>query len=210
MAQGRYGINSIVNGTRQGELHAVRGELTRIKIWGALHDADKPLQTVEIADDTKCSYSQVKSWLDAWVEHGFVARTALGKSPTGGKRFEHTSNHDSEIPPLIDLKGRSKGVEHRQYAWEAIRVIGAKDTLFKPSCIVDYINNKYGIKIHYKYLMHYLRDLHRGRYLWLEWRDERDPVYRLDYDTGKLAPSLLRDKLIFDANFGVIINTPSR
>ena len=210
MAQGRYGINSIVNGERQGEPYAVRGELTRIKIWNALCEADKPLQTKEIVNKTKCSYEQVKSWLDAWYENGFIERTALGKSPTGGKRFEHVSAYDSDIPPLIDLEGRTKGVEHRQYAWEAVRFLGKNDMLFSPKDVVDYISNRYGVEMQYKYIVHYLNDLHRGRYLWVDGRDFRDPIYELQYDTGKLAPSLLRDKLIFDANLGVIINKSAK
>lgn len=210
MAQGRYGINSIVNGERQGEPYAVRGELTRIKIWNALYDADCPLQIKDIAHDTKCSHSQIKTWLAVWVEHGFVDRTVAGTTPTGGRILEHKAIHDSEIPPLIDLKGLSKGIEHKQYAWEAIRFLGRKGSLFTAIDIIDHVKASYGIQIHYRNLMQYLNDIHRGRYLWKEGRDFRDPIYRLHYDTGRLAPSLLRDKLIFDANLGVIINKSAK
>ncbi|MBO6225359.1 MAG: hypothetical protein J6N72_07920 [Psychrobacter sp.] len=210
MAQGRYGINSIVNGERQGEPYAVRGEFTRIKIWNAVYDSDRPLQIKEIASETKCSHAQIKSWLAVWVEHGFVERIVVGATPTGGRILEHKAMYDSEMPPLIDLKGLSKGIEHRQYAWEAIRFLGSKDATFKANDIIDSVDANYDIKIHYRYLMHYLADLHRGRYLWRKGRDFRDPIYNLQYDTGKLAPSMLRDKLIFDANLGVIINKSAK
>lgn len=205
MALGKYGVDSIIKGRRQGEVAVVRGDFTRFSIWSVLRQADAPMQTVEIVKQTGCSYEQVKSWLDAWVKFGYVDRSTIPKPATGGKLYEHTIAKMSDHPPQIDLKGKPKQVEHRQYAWEAARALGLNGDTFMVGDVIAYVKDKHGVEISYDYLISYLRDLYNARYLWSLPNFTRDPIYTMKFDTGILAPSMCRGKRMFDANLGVIV-----
>lgn len=206
MALGKYGVDSIVKGRRKGEAANIRGDFTRISIWNALLDADFPIQTTKIIEQTNCSYEQVKSWLDIWCKQGYVQRVAVPNTETGGKLYEHTIIKRVDHPPQIDLKGRPKPIEHRQYAWEAARALGLNGDTFMVGDVVAYVKEKHGVEISYHYLISYLRDLYNARYLWSLPNYTRDPIYTMKFDTGRLAPSMCRGKKIFDANLGVIVN----
>lgn len=199
--------NLIIEGRKKGEAILLRGDYVRMKIWSALVATPHPVQTLDLIPQTNCSYNQVKSWLDAWSLHGFVTKEALGKSPTGGKRFVFSAINKTELPPSIDLKGRDKPVEHRQYIWEAIRDISSEYTHFKPSCILERVDEKHSIDISHVYAISYLRSLYHAHYLACEYDDyDRDPIYSLNYNTGPFAPSVRRGKAIFDPNLGVMVS----
>lgn len=206
MALGKFGVDSIVKGRRKGEPAVVRGDFTRISIWNALVDADAPIHTSEIMAITKCSYEQVKSWLDTWCKYGYTKRNTITRTTTGGTQHEYYIVRPSEHPPQIDLKGKPKAVEHRQYAWEAARTLGMNGDTFMVGDVIAYVKNKHGVEISYDYLISYLRDLYNARYLWSLPNYTRDPIYTMKFDTGRLAPSMCRGKRIFDANLGVIVN----
>lgn len=202
----RSRVNKIIEGKERGEPKVVRGEYVRIKIWNALTTSPTPLQSVEITKATGCSYEQVKSWLDAWVKFGYVERTALGKSPTGGKRFTHAPIELTTQPPAITLKGEPKAPEHRQYIWESLRHFHSEGSEFYVSDILDFITAKYDEQVNYDYAISYLRDLYNAHYLTSLPTVGRDPLYQVKYNTGLLSPSLCRKKRVFDANLGVMVN----
>lgn len=206
MGLGKYGVDSIVKGRRKGEPANIRGDFTRFTIWNALLESDTPMQTTDIMQKTNCSYEQVKAWLDTWCKYGYVQRATVSKPSTGGKLYEHTIIKEAYHPPQIDLKGRPKAIEHRQYAWEAARALGMNGDTFMVGDVVAYVKARHGIEISYDYLIGYLRDLYNARYLWSLPNYTRDPIYTMKFDTGSLAPSMCRGKRIFDANLGVIVN----
>lgn len=197
----------------------VRGSYACLKIWRALVNSDKPLMTVEVVELTDLSYVQVKSWLDAWFKFGYVRRTTLGKSLTGGKRFTYEAVKLTENPPAIDLKGKPKPVEHRQLIWASIRDHKALTYHFTSNELQYAIEQSNGILVNHEYVVSYLWDLYRAGYLTREslpnfdsksrrkpWSDpNRQTVYSLAYDTGVLPPSLCRNGKVFDANLGVLI-----
>lgn len=201
----RSKVNRVLEGKEKGERIVVRGDYVRMKIWNALLLSTHPLQSVEIKNLTDCSYEQVKSWLDAWVRHGYVKRTELDKSPTGGKRFTHTPITRSPHPPAITLKGLKKEPEHRQYIWEAMREYAKQDKDFFVQDLLTFIKNSYDTDVNYDYAVSYCRDLYNAKYLTSKPTVSRDPIYMLKYDTGYLSPSLCRNQRVFDANLGVIV-----
>ena len=199
--------NFIIEGKKKGEAILLRGDYVRMKIWSALVAAPHPVQTLDLLAQTNCSYDQVKSWLDAWSLHGFVTKEALDKSPTGGQRFVFTAIDKTELPPGIDLKGRDKPVEHRQYIWEAIRDISNEHTYFKTACMLEHIFEKHSIHVSRVYATSYLRSLCHACYLTSEYDDyDRELIYSLNYNTGPFAPSVRRGKAIFDPNLGVMVS----
>lgn len=202
----RTRVNRIIEGKARGEPMVVRGNFVRMKIWNALVVSETPLQTTEIRDITSCSYEQVKSWLDAWVEFGYVKRSALGKSPTGGKRFIHTPIERTANPPAITLKGLPNPPEHRQLLWEVMRKKSDEGTSFYAADLLLAIKEECGIEVNYDYTISWLRDLYLAGYLVSHAVSGRDPYYSLKYNTGALSPSLCRNKRVFDANLGVIVN----
>lgn len=202
-----YYPNPILLGEKEGEQVLVRGDFTRIKLWSALVAADKPPQTLELVESTGLSYEQVKSWLDAWSKAGYVTKEALGKSPTGGKRFVFAAKEKTTTPPQIDLKGRYLETEHRNYIWEAARHISPGNTPIEVDGILLYIKDKYDIEVDYSYVVAYLHSLYYAGYLEaLHKGIRRDPAYLLLHDTGPLAPSIKRGKAVFDGNLGVVVN----
>lgn len=203
---GRSRVNRIIEGKEQGESMIIRGNFVRIKIWQALLNAEEPLQSIQITDLTDCSYEQVKSWLDVWVEFGYVIRTSLGKSPTGGKRYTHEVVDRTPLPPAITLKGLPRPPEHRQLLWEAMRKKYDDDKIFCANDLLDCISNEHGVDVNYDYTISYLRDLYHACYLIPQNSAGRDPWYRLKYNTGAFSPSLCRKKRVFDANLGVMVN----
>lgn len=203
---GRSRVNRIIEGQAKGEPMIIRGDFVRRKIWNALINSKTPLQSMELTELTKCSYEQVKHWLDAWVKFGYVKREALGKSPTGGKRFIHTAIEISQHPPAITLKGLPKPPEHRQLLWEAMRVFSDSKKQFYVADLLAYIKEFHNTDVNYDYALTYCRDLYNALYLNNKNTHSRDPLYSLKYNTGFLSPSLCRDKKVFDANLGVMVN----
>lgn len=211
--------NLILAGKKSGVSIAVRGYYARMKIWGVLVKSDKPLQTIEVVELTDLSYVQVKSWLNAWFESGYVKRTTLGKSLTGGKRFTYEAITLTENPPAINLKGEDKPVEHRQLIWASIRDHKALTYYFTSKELQYAIEQSNDVLVNHEYVVSYLWDLYRAGYLARKslsisgrktrrklWSDaNRQTIYSLVYDTGVLSPSLCRDGKVFDANLGVLV-----
>lgn len=204
MRQGK--TNRVIEGKQKGEPNVVRGSYVRMKVWNALVGSDKPLQPMEVKELSGCTYDQVKSWLDAWAEFGYVKKEMLEKSPTGGKRFNYTPNEKTAHPPAITLKGKPSPTEHRQLLWEAMRDAYDNSETFYAADLIEAIKDKHGVEVNYTYAMSYLYDISLAHYLVLEAVTGRDPLYRLKYNTGALAPSLCRGKRVFDANLGVMVS----
>lgn len=200
--------NPVLEGEKPGNPVFVRGDFTKITLWNALICLSEPAQTLELVETTKLSYEQVKSWLDAWSKAGYITKEALGKSPTGGKRFVFAVIKQSNIPPQIDLRGIYQETEHRNYVWEAVRHINtSNDRVFEIETVLEYINEHYDIDVSYTYAQSYLYNLYRAGYLKSYHEGiRREAVYSLLHDTGPLAPSIRRGKVVFDANLGVVVN----
>lgn len=200
--------NLVLQGEQPGKPAFVRGDFTKITLWNALIALSEPAQTLDLVGSTKLSYEQVKSWLDAWAKAGYITKEALGKSPTGGKRFIFSVIKVSKLPPQIDLKGIYQESERRNYVWEAVRYINTgNDRVFEIETVLDYIKEHYDIEVSYSYTQSYLYSLYRAGYFKSYHEGvRREPAYSLLHDTGPLAPSICRGKTIFDANLGVIIN----
>ena len=200
--------NPVLEGKKPGNPVFVRGDFTKITLWNALMSLSEPVQTLELVELTKLSYEQVKSWLDAWAKAGYITKEALGKSPTGGKRFVFSVIKASKMPPQIDLKGIYQEPEHRNYVWEAIRFINtSNDIVFEIETVLEYIKEHYDIDVSYTYAQSYLYSLYRAGYFKSYHEGvRREPAYSLLHDTGPLAPSIRRGKTVFDANLGVIVN----
>lgn len=202
---GRRKVNRVLEGKEEGKRIIVRGDYVRMKIWNTLLQTKTPLQSIEISKLTGCTYEQVKSWLDAWVKHGYVTRTKLDKSPTGGTRFTHMPMTCNPLPPAITLKGLKKDPEHRQYIWEAIRQFFDQDKEFFVQDLLDSIKEQHDVNVNYEYAVTYCRDLYNAKYLIGKPAVSRDPIYALKYNTGYLPPSVCRQKQVFDANLGMIV-----
>jgi hypothetical protein len=215
----RQSTNLILAGKKLGVSVVVRGYYARMKIWGVLVKSDYPLKTLEVVELTDLSYVQVKSWLDAWFKFGYVNRTTLGQSLTGGKRFTYEVIKRTENPPAIDLKGNVKPLEHRQLIWSSIRDHKALTYYFTSNELQYSIEQSHGVLVNHEYVVSYLWDLYRAGYLVRKslpnndrksrrksWSNpERQTIYSLVYDTGVLSPSLCREGKVFDANLGVLV-----
>ena len=200
------GVDTIIDGTRCVPKTKVRGDFTRLKIWSTLLRAGKPIDTQALSDQSGCSHFQCKSWLEVWMRAGYVTRTEVDFIPTGGRRFEFMLTVPSDAPPQLDINGKPKAVEHKQYVWEVMREYGSADTYFKPQDIIDVLKERHGIDVDYDYLISYLRSLFKAKYLWGVLAHTPYPMYLFKVDTGPIAPSICRGKKVFDPNLEVIVN----
>ena len=203
--------NLIIEGVKKSPAVILRGDYARTLIWTAMSEYGEPVEVADLIDVTQCSYDQVKSWLDVWAKYGYLSKTMTDRirSKTGGKRFLYEVVKSSNLPPPIDLKGRQKPPEHRQYIWDAVRIFSAQSLSFTIADLIESISNSIGVDVDVDvdYAQSYLRDLYHACYLdSTQHPQQRMPIYFMIYDTGPFAPSVRRGKSIFDPNLGVIVN----
>ena len=206
MAFQSNGVDTIVDGTRCPPKTKIRGDFTRIKVWNTLLEANKLIDAKTLSSISGCSYFQCKSWLEVWTQAGYVTRTEVDYTPTGGRRFEFALTSPSDAPPKLDINGKPKDVEHKQYAWDMMREYGQDDKSFKPQDVIDDLKERHNIDVDYDYLISYLRCLFKAKYLWAILAHTPHPIYLFKFDTGAIAPSVCRDKKVFDPNLEVIVN----
>ena len=61
------------------------------------------------------------------------------------------------MPPQIDLKGIYQESEHRNYVWEAVRVINtSNDIVLEIETVLEYIKEHYDMDVSYTYAQSYL------------------------------------------------------
>ena len=199
--------NPIIEGTKKSEPVILRGEYVRNLLWTEMKGYGEPVEVVDLIDVTQCSYDQIKTWLDAWSLHGYVSKTTLSRSATGGKRHLYEISKPSPLPPPIDLKGRPKPIENRQHIWDAIRVFSGQSLPFTAVDLVAYISENLDIDVDFDHVQSYLRDLCHACYFdSTQNPQQRTPIYFMIYNTGPFAPSVRRGKSVFDPNLGVIVN----